>query len=235
MKLNSAQQNYPVHEQEMFAGVETMRRYKNLLLGTHFFWYTDHKGLIHLLKQKNLSGRQARWMETLSEFNFTIVYVEGTTNVLADALFRIYSNDASGTVCTSAEYAQHDEDYPPPHSDKLKISMPVHAGIEANVMTRTRMGILPQWTFDPKCQHQRWDHEQLLNLRESQVEGGTSQKKKTKSKADKPVAEPVVELIPEEPTVESDSKELKTTVEDSCDLVDQIRDRSTHADLLEIV
>ena len=26
-KLNSAQQNYPIHEQEMFAGVETMKQY----------------------------------------------------------------------------------------------------------------------------------------------------------------------------------------------------------------
>ena len=154
-------------------------------------------------------------METLSEFNFTIVYVEGTTNVLADALSRIYWNDASGTVRTSAEYAQHNKDYPPPSSDDLKISMPVHAGIKANVMTCTQMGILPQWTFVPKRQHQCWDHEQLLNLCESQVEGGTSQKKKTKSKADKLVAEPVVELIPEELMVESDSKELRTTVKDS--------------------
>lgn len=29
-KLNPAQQNYPVHEQEMFAGVETMRRHRDI-------------------------------------------------------------------------------------------------------------------------------------------------------------------------------------------------------------
>ena len=59
-KLNAVQQNYPVHEHEMFAGVETMKRYRDILQGAQFRWFTDHKGLIHLLKQKNLSGCQAR-------------------------------------------------------------------------------------------------------------------------------------------------------------------------------
>ena len=36
-KLNPAQQNYPVHNVELLAGVETMLRHKNLLQGTHFY------------------------------------------------------------------------------------------------------------------------------------------------------------------------------------------------------
>lgn len=56
-KLNSAQQNY--------------------VQGTHFQWVTDHKGLIHLLNQKNLSGRQTRWMEKIGEFDFEVVYIPG--------------------------------------------------------------------------------------------------------------------------------------------------------------
>ena len=67
-KLNSAQQNYPVHEIEMLAGVETMLRYMDILQGISFQWLTDHKGLTHLLNQKNLSGRQARWLEKISTF-----------------------------------------------------------------------------------------------------------------------------------------------------------------------
>jgi hypothetical protein len=93
-KLNPAQQNYPVHEIEMLAGVETMLRHRDILQGARFKWITDHKGLIHLLRQKNLSGRQARWCEKISEFDFDIVYVPGTENVVADALSRMYSNDS---------------------------------------------------------------------------------------------------------------------------------------------
>ena len=76
-KLNSAQQNYPVHEIEMLAGIETMLRHRDVLQGVKFKWVTDHKGLEHLLRQRNLSGRQARWIEKISEFDFEIVYVPG--------------------------------------------------------------------------------------------------------------------------------------------------------------
>ena len=58
-KLNTAQQNYPVHKIEMLADVETMLRHRDILQGTSFIWYMDHKGLVHLLNQKNLSGHQA--------------------------------------------------------------------------------------------------------------------------------------------------------------------------------
>lgn len=69
-KLTSAQSNYPVHEIEMLAGVESMRRHRDILSGCRFTWVTDHKGLTHLLTQRNLSGRQARWLELVSEFDW---------------------------------------------------------------------------------------------------------------------------------------------------------------------
>ena len=60
VKLNSTQQNYPVHNVELLAGMETMLRHKNLLQGTHFYWYTDYRVLEHILKQPVLSGKQVR-------------------------------------------------------------------------------------------------------------------------------------------------------------------------------
>jgi transposase InsO family protein len=131
-KLNSAQQNYAVHEIELLAGVETMLRHRNILQGAQFRWYTDHKGLIHLLKQKNLTGRQARWIEKISEFDFEIIYVPGTSNILADALSRIYSNDEAGTVRAKSEYTEHDETNFQQFGVH-KISMPLQVGIEARV------------------------------------------------------------------------------------------------------
>ncbi|PIL26323.1 hypothetical protein GSI_12079 [Ganoderma sinense ZZ0214-1] len=109
-KLSSAQMNYPVHEIEMLAGVESMRRHRDILLGCTFTWVTDHKGLTHLLKQRNLSGRQARWLEHISEFNFEVEYVPGIENVLADALSRIYAHDRPGTVRAPSEYTFFDEE-----------------------------------------------------------------------------------------------------------------------------
>ncbi|OBZ62662.1 Retrovirus-related Pol polyprotein from transposon 17.6 [Grifola frondosa] len=131
-KLSSAQMNYPVHEVEMLAGVESMLRHRDILLGCHFTWATDHKGLLHLLKQKNLSGRQARWLEKISEYDFEVEYVPGVENVLADALSRIYSNDGPGTVRAPSEYAAHDDSIASPATlEAHAITMPVLVGLEA--------------------------------------------------------------------------------------------------------
>ena len=107
-KLNPGQQNYPVHEIEMLAGVETMLHHCDILQGANFKWIMDHKGLIHLLRQKNLSGRQAHWCKKISEFNFEIVYVPGTESVVADTLSQMYSNDSGGTIHALSEYTYFD-------------------------------------------------------------------------------------------------------------------------------
>ncbi|KAG9221532.1 hypothetical protein CCMSSC00406_0009355 [Pleurotus cornucopiae] len=131
-KLNSAQQNYAVHEIEMLAGIETMLRHRDILQGVKFQWLTDHKGLIHLLNQRNLTGRQARWLEKVSEFDFTPVYIAGSENVLSDALSRMYSNDAPGTERARSEYTYHDL----ADNDQLEersVSVPVLTGMEGEM------------------------------------------------------------------------------------------------------
>jgi len=129
-KLTPAQQNYPVHEIEMLAGIETMLRYRDVLQGVHFRWYTDHKGLIHLLNQKNLSGRQARWIEKISMFDFEVIYVPGAENILSDALSHRYSFDAPGTVRAASEYSEHDDTAPGMSGALQAVSNPVFVGSE---------------------------------------------------------------------------------------------------------
>ena len=132
-KLNNAQRNYPVHEIEMLAGVETMLRHRDVLQGVHFKWVTDHRGLIYLLNQKSVSGRQARWLEKISSFIFEVVYAPGSENVLADALSRIYSDDAPGTERVRSEFTDFDitDDEPA----ELITDMVLLAGINAVVAT----------------------------------------------------------------------------------------------------
>ena len=135
-KLNPAQQNYPVHEIEMLAGVETMLHHADILQGIKFKWLMDHKGLMHLLNQKNLSGHQARWLEKVSAFNFEVVYITGSENVVADALSCLYMNDSPGTIRTCAEYTQHnvlDNDMSEVSSQLME--PPVLARMEAKIPT----------------------------------------------------------------------------------------------------
>ena len=94
----------------MLAGVESMRRHRDILFGCFFTWVTDHKGLTHLLQQKNLSARQARWIEKISEFKFGVEHLPGPLNVLPDALSCKYFNDAPGTACAASDYTEHDDE-----------------------------------------------------------------------------------------------------------------------------
>ena len=102
-----------------------------------FKWLTNHKGLIHLLNQKNLSGHQARWLEKISSFSFEVVYITGSENVVADALSRMYSNDSLGTVRAASEFTYHDvlDDDTLPVLDDMG-ELLILAGVEAVVATR---------------------------------------------------------------------------------------------------
>ena len=136
-KLNATQQNYAVHEIKLLAGVETMLCHVDILQGAKFKWLTDHKGLIYSLNQKNLTGWQARWLEKISSFSFEVVYITGSENMLADALFWMYLNDLPGMVHAWSEYTYHDV----VDDDMSKLvsgssDFPVLAGIEAHVATR---------------------------------------------------------------------------------------------------
>jgi hypothetical protein len=140
-KLNSAQRNYPVHEIEMLAGIETMLRHKDILQGVHFTWITDHKGLTYLLNQKGVSGRQARWLEKISSFDFTVEYVAGSENVLADALSRLYSNDSPGTERSRSEFTAFDNMDDDPVPTILSNDMVLLAGMEAVVATHRDLSL----------------------------------------------------------------------------------------------
>ena len=136
-KLNPAQQYYPVHEIEMLAGVETMLHHADILQGTQFKWLTDHKGLTYLLNQKNLSGRQARWLEKISSFTFEVVYIAGCENIVANALSQMYSNDSIGTERARSEFTYHDVvDEDVLFLGLLAEELPILAGMEARVVTR---------------------------------------------------------------------------------------------------
>lgn len=76
-KFNSAQQNYAVHDRELLAIVASMKRFQSALHGVRFRVLTDHRALEHLMTQKNLSARQARWLDFMSGFDFEIIYIEG--------------------------------------------------------------------------------------------------------------------------------------------------------------
>ena len=88
-KLNPAEKNYPAHERELFALVLALKHWKVYLWGTEVIAYTDSTFLKYLkTRDITLSGRQARWIQVIENYNLTIHHIPGTTNSAADALSR---------------------------------------------------------------------------------------------------------------------------------------------------
>ncbi|PSR72503.1 hypothetical protein PHLCEN_2v11626 [Hermanssonia centrifuga] len=87
-QLSGAELNYPVHEKELLAIVRAMQKWRVDLLGVPFVVFSDHRTLENFTEQKHLSRRQARWQEFMSQYDYTITYIAGIDNALADAMSR---------------------------------------------------------------------------------------------------------------------------------------------------
>ncbi len=85
-----AECNYEIHDKEMLAIIRSLSQWRAELQGTgsRIQIYTDHKALEYFMTTKQLTSRQARWAEILSQFFFTIMYRPGRQNAQADALTR---------------------------------------------------------------------------------------------------------------------------------------------------
>jgi hypothetical protein len=145
-KWTSAQQNYPVHELELLALVESLKRFRGILHGTTFTVRTDHQALIHLKKQRALSPRQHRWLDVLNEFDFEVEYIPGETNTFADALSRMYSHEQEGVVRAESEYV-HDIDEPirarRPIMHPIYVDAALISEMEAEVRRSSRLAQKP--------------------------------------------------------------------------------------------
>ena len=95
-KLNSTQKRYTTGKQELLSIVETLKEFKNILLGQKLIVHTDHKNLLY---QKMSSDRIIQWRLLIEEFGPTFVHNKGERNVIADALSRLDA-DFSETLPT---------------------------------------------------------------------------------------------------------------------------------------
>ena len=89
-KLLPAEMNYSTPDKELLAIVQTMKKFQHYLRGTKFpvIVKSDHRNLQTFMTKKELNGRQARWAEELSSYNFVIEHIKGRENIVADALSR---------------------------------------------------------------------------------------------------------------------------------------------------
>jgi hypothetical protein len=87
-KLNDAEKNYPTHDREFLAIVHVVKELRCYLHGSAFVVRTYHHPLRYLQTQSHLSKRKVRWLDALAEYDYTIKYLAGKWNVVADPLSR---------------------------------------------------------------------------------------------------------------------------------------------------
>ncbi|KAI9038427.1 reverse transcriptase/ribonuclease H family protein [Aspergillus affinis] len=87
-KLIQAKMNYDIHDKELLAIVTAFKVWRVYLEGAQhqILVKTDYKNLTFFTTTKELTRRQARWSEKLSQFDFRIEHCKGTENGQADAL-----------------------------------------------------------------------------------------------------------------------------------------------------
>ncbi|GJT41387.1 putative nucleotidyltransferase, ribonuclease H [Tanacetum coccineum] len=85
-QLKPNEENYTTHDLELGVVVFALKIWRHYLYGTKCTMFTDHKSLLHILKQKELNMRQRRWLELLVDYDCEIRYHPGKANVVADAL-----------------------------------------------------------------------------------------------------------------------------------------------------
>jgi hypothetical protein len=99
-RLSEPERNYSTYDRELLAVVDALRTWRHYLLGRQFRLITDHQTLQFWHSKGVLRRREARWLELLSEFDFTIVARPGVNNGAADALSRRPEAEVQALVST---------------------------------------------------------------------------------------------------------------------------------------
>ncbi len=88
--LSLAECNYEIYDKKLLAIIHVFKHWRSELKLTELLikMFTDHQALTSLMKDKELSRRQMRWIQKLVDFNFKIMYCSDKQNIKVDALTR---------------------------------------------------------------------------------------------------------------------------------------------------
>ena len=102
-KFSTPQQRWPPYDRELNAAHKSIRHFKHMVEGRAFTLYTDHQSLVPSMAKKTeaQTARQANQLSEISEYTTDIRYLEGKSNVVADALSRPNGDGGKGPPAVS--------------------------------------------------------------------------------------------------------------------------------------
>jgi len=87
--LTRAQAKYPAHRLEFLAlKWSVCDKFSHWLKGHDFTVWTDNNPLTYIMTKPKLDACEQRWVSKLAPYSFSIQYIPGSRNVVADALSR---------------------------------------------------------------------------------------------------------------------------------------------------
>ena len=92
--LQPSEKKYSVTKKELLAIVFALKKFHAYLWSNKFTLYTDHRALIYLHSQKSLNPMMTMWLDTLFDYDFTVVHRPGIRNILPDHLSRLFPEQA---------------------------------------------------------------------------------------------------------------------------------------------
>jgi len=87
-KLNEAKHKYFVYDQELYAIVQALKKWRHCLLPKEIVLYTDHQALMYLRNRSKLNQRQMKWVEFLQSYTFVLKHNSGKSNRVVNDLSR---------------------------------------------------------------------------------------------------------------------------------------------------
>eukprot|EP00253_Pinus_taeda_P029521 PITA_29521 len=110
--FTSAIVNYPTYDKELYALVQSVKKWKCYLMGKETIIHTDHQPLQYLHSQTKLQqSRHYRWMGFLQQFHLVIRYKKGIHNKVADMLSRPIINASTILKHNSLLHESYIEQY----------------------------------------------------------------------------------------------------------------------------
>ena len=132
--------NYPTYDKELYALVQSVKKWKHYIMGKETIIHTDHQPLQYLQSQTKVQqSRHLRWMGFLQQFHLVIKYKKGIHNKVADMLSRPPTNASIILQNSSLTHESYIEQYVEDKDFKKVYASLIHGKQEENYYVHNQL------------------------------------------------------------------------------------------------